>query len=53
MNQKTIVRNIQSGEWKAVWKVDRTLSIFECCLFYILFCITDLLQIKDYAYKKF
>ncbi|MBT9160662.1 MAG: hypothetical protein DDT26_01951 [Dehalococcoidia bacterium] len=29
MNQKIIVRNVQPGEDKAVWKVAQTLSILE------------------------
>ena len=36
MNQKIVVRKIQSGEDKAVWKVAKTLSILERYYFYYL-----------------
>ncbi|MFW0860460.1 MAG: GNAT family N-acetyltransferase [Dehalococcoidia bacterium] len=37
MNQKIVVRNIQPGEDKAVWKVAKTLSIVERYASYLLF----------------
>ena len=39
MNQKIVVRNIQPGEDKAVWKVAKTLGIVERYLFYLLYKI--------------
>ncbi len=36
MNQRIIVRNVQPGEDKAVWKVARTLGIMERYFFYYL-----------------
>jgi len=40
MNQKIIVRKIQPGEDKAVWKVAKTLSILERYLFYLFFYLS-------------
>ena len=40
MNQKIVVRNIQPGEDKAVWKVAKTLSILERYFFYLFFYLS-------------
>ena len=39
MNQKVVVRKIQSGENKAVWKVAKTLSMLERYFFYLFYLI--------------
>ena len=39
MNQRIIVRKIQSGENKAVWKVAKTLSMLERYFFYLFYLI--------------
>jgi GNAT superfamily N-acetyltransferase len=40
-NSKIIIRRIQLGEDKAVWRVARTLSILERYLFYLIFSLSS------------